>query len=76
MVDRGDWGQGDDRRLLRALYRRYLGGVGGGVAGTEGWPQGVLGTPRQGVPLGIRQAHSVLSVRAAAPLLQRRCARV
>jgi len=22
MVDRGEWGPGDDRRLLRALYRR------------------------------------------------------
>lgn len=24
MVDRGDWGPGDDRRLLRSMYRRWV----------------------------------------------------
>lgn len=33
MVARGDWGEGDDRRLLRAVYAGVLGGEPRGLKG-------------------------------------------
>ena len=42
MVARGEWGSGDDRRLLRSLFLR-CGAVAGGCGREWGWWQGQRG---------------------------------